>query len=576
MIRGQSCLGQLSCLVNHKVRPYIPILDFHCHLTAMNNPRTLPAEMADLLDTRVHERVFAYLPVHYGEFGETGDGKCFDVGVFARTINMLIGLGEVEHPRDWPISEALALVKSSRETVDPAMHPIVHPVECKKPCLVVIDECGAPALLVDGAARIIMASLKGVESVRAVFVKKEMLDRFIENAGENRARFATDALDNGILERIHDVTGRRGGAPLTTNAKRERHETALGPLVPAENKQTDGPGYRPGRFSRALTWVEFDETSKNKGRKAEDVMQRQVSSAISRTVAELAVVKHLTKDDKARTRYLEQLRGPHIYDPKDVAYAEEMKRLGVENRGRIVHLGIGRIGRIRDVVTSSFDCASNLDVQNLERQVQREGRNWSVDDLERVGVWRLAALGHLRHGLIGHTTAKRNLMRDTARRKDLWTAGGTSDPKVSVRRPVASLFDTFHEADSRDFSAWHNKTMLMHAAFASGVNPCHIWSSLQPHFTAFFWAIQAGAMVRGDNPVIPVFAAEAYLAYRALENVGGVSPYTAMWIEADKFLEVAGAPNTILAQCYAAAQSHRERPLRTDTQFLDEVSTEQH
>jgi hypothetical protein len=100
----------------------------------MNNPRTLPTEMADLLDIRIHERVFSFLPVHYGEFGETSDGKRFDVGVFARTINILIGMGDVEPPRSWSISDALALVESSRKTVDRDLYPMVHPSECNKPC----------------------------------------------------------------------------------------------------------------------------------------------------------------------------------------------------------------------------------------------------------------------------------------------------------------------------------------------------------------------------------------------------------------------------------------------------------
>jgi hypothetical protein len=420
-----------------------------------------------------------------------------------------------------------------------------------------------------------MASLKGLPTIRTVFVKKDFLDRFIKNADEERVAFADDQSDNNILHRIYRLTGRRGGSLLTTNAKRERHEIALGPLVPPENKQNNVLGYRPGRFSRAVTWVEFDETSKKQGRKAEDVMQRQVSSAISRTVAQLAVVNHLADNDTARTRYLKKLRGPSKSYLAVAADTNELKRLGLESHSRVVHLGINRIGRVRDVVKNSSKYSNAADPKKIEAQVLREGRNWKVEDVERAWVWRLAGLGHLRHGLLGHTKAKRALMRDAARRKQLWKVQVTSDPKISSCRPIPSLLDTFHEAENRDFNAWNDKLMLMHAAFASGVNPCHVWTSLQPHFTAYFWAIQAGAMVRNENPVIRVFAAEAYLAYRALDTLGGVSPYSEMWTEADKFLRLAGADNTILAQCYMAAKSHKERPLLSDAQFVGEFPAEQ-
>jgi hypothetical protein len=516
------------------------------------------------LEERVHERIFTCLPVSFGEIGILPNGKALNIAVLSRTINGMIALGEIADPTAWPIKDAVALVMASRKSVDLSSHPIVHVLECSKPCLIMTNDNGIPSLVIDGAARIVHAASCGHAMVSAVFVTEDCVARFLVNAQETGSSYSADAVQNGVLQRIYDVTATTADTDINTLAVRKRKEKALGPLSPPKNKMADGIGYRPGRFSRFVSWIDAGAKSRAKGRKGSDGSQARVAEAIARTVAELVTARRRIDGDVDRTSYLNRLLGhAEGFSPQEEVI-DCLPRLGLERSAIALRFGLGKIGDVRDIVSASFQYASSAAIRDLVPLAADDREDTTHQVVERVGVVRLAALGVFRNALYNQVLAKRQLVRHAKRCSTLQVISKDSKAKEGLPVPLPAFHEALFGRPTAQLDAWVEAPLLLHGAFACGVNPCHIWAVLQPHFPAFFWASQAGALLRKESAVINVFQADAYLAYKALDRAGGLSPYTALWRQVEGFFEIAGVSQTILAQCYLAAKTNTEMPLTAD------------
>jgi hypothetical protein len=519
------------------------------------------------LEELVHKRIFTYLPVSFGEIGILPNGKALNIAVLSRTLNGMIALGKIAGPSTWPTKDAVALVMASRKTVDLSSHSTVHVLECNKPCLIMTDDNGVPSLVIDGAARIVHAAFCGLAMVSAVFVTEDCVARFLVNAQETGSNYSADTVQNGVLQRIYDVTATRADTDINTLAGRKRKEKALGPLSPPKNEMADGIGYRPGRFSRFVSWIDAGAKSRAKGRKGNDGSQTRVTEAIARTVAELVTARRQLDGHVDRTRYVNRLLGhAEGFSPQEEVI-DCLLRLGLESSAIALRFGLGNIGDVRDIVSASFQYASIAAIRDLVPLAANDREDTTHQVVERVGVVRLAALGVFRNALYIQVLAKRQLVRHAKRRSTLQVISKDSKAKEGLPVPLPAFHEALFGRPTPQFDIWAQAPLLLHGAFACGVNPCHIWAILQPHFPAFFWAIQAGALMRKESAVINVFQADAYLAYKALDRAGGLSPYTALWRQVEGFFEIAGVSQTILAQCYLAAKTNTEMPLTADHDF---------